>query len=285
MNSHEIHRLLHEYGLALVFSIVALQALGVPLPGTTALVAAALYAATSHGLPIVGVIVAGAAGALAGTTVSFALGRWGGERLLLGVGRRLRQSPERVQQLRLEFAVHGGAVLFFGRFITGVRNLTGLAAGASGMRLGRFVTIAGAAACAWALLNSLEYYWFGRAIAQADTWVQVVLICAGLAWMVLSLAVLRSRALRRIRAGGLAVGRRLTRRFAAPRQPGVAGWRSRAPIWHLTRCHNDAILASWNLNHTLIASASSSRSPPKLGATRPARSRSGLPPHSTPGSG
>ncbi len=102
MSSHEIHQLLNEYGLALVFSIVALQALGVPLPGTTALVAAALYAATSHGLPIVGVIVAGAAGAVAGTTVAFALGCWGGERLLLGVGRRLRQSPERVQRLRLE---------------------------------------------------------------------------------------------------------------------------------------------------------------------------------------
>jgi membrane protein DedA with SNARE-associated domain len=45
----------------LVFAVVGLQALGVPLPGTTALIAAAVYAATSHGLPIAGVI-AGASG-------------------------------------------------------------------------------------------------------------------------------------------------------------------------------------------------------------------------------
>ena len=113
MSSHELEQLLHQYGLALVFAVVALQALGLPLPGTTALIAAAVYAATSHGLPIVGVIAAGAAGALAGTTVAFALGRWGGERLLLGVGRRLGQSPDRVQRLRLRVrrARRCGAVL------------------------------------------------------------------------------------------------------------------------------------------------------------------------------
>jgi membrane protein DedA with SNARE-associated domain len=83
MSSHEIHHLLHEYGLSLVFVIVALQALGAPLPGTTALIAAALYAATAHGLPIAGVTVAGAIAALAGTTAGFALGRWRGEPLVV----------------------------------------------------------------------------------------------------------------------------------------------------------------------------------------------------------
>ena len=56
MTSHDLQHLLHQYGCGLVFAVVALQALGLPLPGTTALIAAALYAATSHGLPIVGVI-------------------------------------------------------------------------------------------------------------------------------------------------------------------------------------------------------------------------------------
>src|SRR5690348_13455612 len=88
VGSQEIQHLLHDYGLGVVFGVVALQALGVPLPGTTVLVAAALYAGASHGLPIAGVIAAGALGALVGTTGAYALGRWRGERVLLAAARR-----------------------------------------------------------------------------------------------------------------------------------------------------------------------------------------------------
>jgi membrane-associated protein len=116
----------------------------------------------------------------------------------LRIARRLRQSPERVPQLRREFAAHGGAWLFVGRFITGLRNVTGLLAGASGMPINRFLPLTAAAALAWALINGLEYYWFGHALAGADTWLQVVLVCAGLAWILVSLSFLRRRALRRI---------------------------------------------------------------------------------------
>jgi membrane protein DedA with SNARE-associated domain len=200
VSSHEIEQLLHQYGCPVVFVAVGLQAVGVPLPGTTVLIAAAVYAATAHGLPILGVVAAGALGALVGTTAGYALGRWGGESLLLRVGARLRQNPGRVQQLRGEFAAHGAAWLFVGRFITGLRNVTGLIAGASGMKLSRFAVLSAAAATVWALVNALEYYWFGRALAGASTWVQVGLVCAGIAWMLLSLNLLRRRALRRMHA-------------------------------------------------------------------------------------
>jgi membrane protein DedA with SNARE-associated domain len=198
IGAHEITQLLHEYGLFVVFAVVALQALGAPLPGTTVLIAAALYAGTTHGLPILGVVVAGVLGAMAGTGVGFALGRWRGEQVLTFLARRLRQSPERLSQIRAEFAAHGGAWLFFGRFITGVRNVTGLLAGASGMRVERFVRFSVAAAVVWATVNALEYYWFGHALARADTWLQVVLIVAGIAWTVFTLRLLRRRASRRL---------------------------------------------------------------------------------------
>jgi membrane protein DedA with SNARE-associated domain len=198
VGGHEIQQLLHDYGLAVVFAVVALQALGAPLPGTTVLIAAAVYASTSQGLPILGVIAVGALGALVGTSIGFAAGRWRGEPILIWAGGRLRQSPERVARLRTEFAAHGAAWLFVGRFISGVRNVTGLLAGASAMPVRRFLPVSGAAALAWAAINSLEYYWFGRALAGADTWVQVLLVCAGLAWLFFSLRLLRRRALRRL---------------------------------------------------------------------------------------
>jgi membrane protein DedA with SNARE-associated domain len=200
VGSHEIQHLVHQYGYLLVFGVVALQAVGLPLPGTTALIAAALYASTAHGLAIEGVIAAGALGALTGTTAGFAIGRWGGEPALMRVGAGLRQSRERVQRLRQTFAVHGVAWVFVGRFITGLRNLAGLLAGASGMPLGRFLPVSAAAALSWAMLNALEYYWFGHALLGASTWLQIVMICAGLAWLVLSVSVLRRKAQRRLHA-------------------------------------------------------------------------------------
>jgi membrane protein DedA with SNARE-associated domain len=200
VSGHEIHQLLNEYGLGVVFLAVAAQALGAPIPGTTVLVAAALYAGTSHGLPIAGVIAAGVLGAVCGTTAGYALGRWRGEPLLLWVARRLRQSPARVHRLRREFAEHGAAWLFVGRFITGVRNVSGLLAGASGMRFDRFLAVSTAAAVAWAVINALEYYFFGNALAAASTWLQVALVAAGIAWMAVSVNLLRRRALRRLQS-------------------------------------------------------------------------------------
>ena len=199
MGAHEIHHLVREYGILLVFLAVALQAMGPPVPGTTVLIAAAVYAATG-GLPLPGVIAAGALGALVGTTVGYGVGRWGGERLLLGVGARVRQNPERVQQLRRAFAAHGGVWLLVGRFFTGGRNLMGLLAGSSGMAMRRFLPISAAAALAWTLLNALEYYYFGHALLAAGTWLKVVLVCGGIAWMVLSFGLLRRRALQHLQA-------------------------------------------------------------------------------------
>ena len=200
MSAHTVTHLVHVYGCAIVFAAAGLQALGAPLPGTTVLVAAAVYASTRHGLPIVGVIAAGAGGALLGTSIAYAIGRWGGERLLLRIAARFGRSPQRVRRLRAEFAARGAAWVFVGRFVTGLRNVTGLLAGACGMAAVRFIAISAAAALTWALVNGLEYYWFGRALAGADTWVQVVLVIAGLGWMVISLRLLGRRAAERLRA-------------------------------------------------------------------------------------
>lgn len=201
VGSQEITHLVHQYGCALVFLVVAAQAVGAPLPGTTALIAAAVYAAGDHGLPIEGVILAGVLGALAGTCLGFALGRLGGEKLLLRIGRVLRQRPERVHRVRAELAARGRSWLFVGRFISGVRNVTGLVAGASGMPFRRFLPVSAAAAVVWAVVNALEYYWFGHALLGASTWLQVLMILAGIAATVLSLRLLRRRALQKVGTG------------------------------------------------------------------------------------
>ena len=89
MSSPSISNLGH-WAYAFVFGMTALQAAGLPLPGTTALIAAALYAGTSHHLDIVGLIAAGFLGASLGSAIGFGLGWWGGWELLKRYGRYLR---------------------------------------------------------------------------------------------------------------------------------------------------------------------------------------------------
>jgi membrane protein DedA with SNARE-associated domain len=191
VSSHEITHLIHEYGLIVVFLAAGLQAVGFPIPGGTALVAAGIDASTKHGLPVVWVIVAGALGALVGTTISFGLGRWRGDRVLLRLGRLFRQKPERVEQLRGWFQAHGVAPVFIARFITGARNVAGLLAGATGMPLPRFLLVSTAACMVWSTLITLEYYFAGHVILGAPTWLQIVLVVVGLVATIASFRLLR----------------------------------------------------------------------------------------------
>lgn len=190
MSAHEITQLIHDYGLIVVFLAAGLQAAGLPVPGGTALVVAGIDASTKHGLPVIGVIFAGAFGALVGGIVGFALGRWRGEAILLRVGTLFRQKPERVQRLRERFQKRAVPPLFIARFVTGARNAAGLVAGASGMAIAPFLLVTAAAAIAWSTLITLEYYFAGRAILGAPTWLQIVLIIVGLVATIASFRLL-----------------------------------------------------------------------------------------------
>jgi membrane protein DedA with SNARE-associated domain len=191
VSSHEITHLIHDFGLIVVFVAVALQAVGFPIPGGTVLAAAAVDASTKRGLPVAGVIMAGAFGALAGTTIGFALGRWRGEAILVRLGRLLRRRPQRVQELRDQFRRHAVVPIIVARFVTGARNVVGLLAGASGMPLRRFLPASALAATAWSAIITLEYYVAGRTLLGAPWWVQVGLIIVGVVATVISLRLLR----------------------------------------------------------------------------------------------
>ena len=73
--------LLLSYGLALLFVAVAIESAGVPVPGETALIAAAVLAKLGH-YSLVSVIVVAAAGAILGDNIGYGLGRVGGRQLL-----------------------------------------------------------------------------------------------------------------------------------------------------------------------------------------------------------
>jgi membrane protein DedA with SNARE-associated domain len=193
ISSHQINHLLGRWGYGLVFLVVLLQSAGVPVPGTTALAAAAVYAGTTHRLAIVGVILAALLGAIGGQCVGFALGRWGGWSLLKRHGHRVGLTPSRLKVGRYVFMVHGGKVVFFARFVTGLRNWAGFLAGANRMAVRQFMFFNFLGALTWSLWNGLGYYYFGHALATADAPVSVTLAVLAVGSFVVTAWYLRRR--------------------------------------------------------------------------------------------
>ena len=68
-----LHSWINSYGYEAVFVLVGLESIGVPIPGETALITAALYAATTHHLNIAIIIAVAAAAAIIGDNLGFAL--------------------------------------------------------------------------------------------------------------------------------------------------------------------------------------------------------------------
>jgi len=82
------------YGLAVVFAAVALESVGVPVPGEASVIAASLLAARGD-VHIGTVILIAATAAIAGDNVGYVIGRCGGRRLLQRWGALRRRSPRR----------------------------------------------------------------------------------------------------------------------------------------------------------------------------------------------
>src|SRR5438105_14111341 len=80
---HELIHVIATNGYWIVALAIGLECLGLPLPGESILIAAAIYAGSSHALNILLLIGTAAFGAILGNTVGFWIGREGGYRLLL----------------------------------------------------------------------------------------------------------------------------------------------------------------------------------------------------------
>jgi membrane protein DedA with SNARE-associated domain len=196
ISAHQIDHLLGRWGYALVFLVVTLQSGGVPVPGTSALAAAAIYAGSTHRLAIAGVIAAAAAGAVVGYCVSFALGRWGGQRLLDRHGHRVRLTSRRLAVGRAFYDAHGGKIVFLGRFVTGLRTWGAFIAGSNLMPWPQFLAMNVLGALAWAIGNGLGYFYFGDVVSNASTGVDIALVVAGIAMWIATFVLLRRRARR-----------------------------------------------------------------------------------------
>ena len=151
-----LESLLGAYGYVVVGLIVALESMGLPLPGETVLLAAAAYAGAGGPLNVAGVIGSASAGAILGDTVGYWLGRVGGLPLLERYGRYIWLSRRKVARARVFFERHGGKTVFLGRFVAFLRMFTAFLAGVGKMPYGRFLTYNVLGGVCWARVRAVS---------------------------------------------------------------------------------------------------------------------------------
>jgi membrane protein DedA with SNARE-associated domain len=162
-----VTHLLTTYGLVLLFAVVAVESMGVPLPGETAIIAAAVLASTKHHFSLVEVIVVAAAAAIIGDNIGYWIGRVGGRRLLERWGPLKRYADRVLPPAERFFARHGGKAVFLGRFVSVLRVTAAWLAGITDMTWWRFFLWNATGGIVWATAVSVVAYYAGKAAADA----------------------------------------------------------------------------------------------------------------------
>ncbi len=140
--------ILDHYGYAAVGGLVLLEDFGVPSPGETILVAAAVYAGAGR-LNVVAVGVIATVAAIIGDNIGYLIGRLGGHVLVVKYGKYVLLTAERMEKAERFFRRHGGKVIVIARFIEGLRQLNGIIAGTAEMAWPRFFAFNALGAALW----------------------------------------------------------------------------------------------------------------------------------------
>lgn len=165
-STHTLHTLLSNYGYAAVFGFVMVESLGIPFPGETMVITAALYAGTTHNLVVWLIWLFAAAGAIIGDNIGFAIGRFGGYALLRRHGSKIRLDEAKLKVGRLIFDRQGGKVVFFGRFVSILRTYAAFLAGTNQMSYIRFLLFNAAGGIVWSGIYSLAFYYAGSGLSK-----------------------------------------------------------------------------------------------------------------------
>jgi membrane protein DedA with SNARE-associated domain len=159
--------------------VIGVESMGVPLPGETTLVAAALLASQGN-LNIVFVIGAAAAGAIIGDSIGYFIGRKAGRGLFERLGRRFHHfSEERIVKAEKYFHKYGVWTVFFGRFVALLRIFAGPMAGTLRMPYPQFLAANAAGGIAWSTTIGVVAYKIGnnadKIFGQVSVWALVAI--------------------------------------------------------------------------------------------------------------
>jgi membrane protein DedA with SNARE-associated domain len=152
---------LEQYGYTALFAGVFVEGFGIPAPGETLVVASALLAAQG-GLHIVYVLLVAWVAAVLGDNIGYAIGHFGGRRLVLRHGRFVGIREHHLEKVERFFHRYGGVLVAAARFFEVLRQLNGVVAGTSGMPWWRFLLYNAIGAALWIGLWGYGVYRLGH---------------------------------------------------------------------------------------------------------------------------
>ncbi len=189
--AHHLEGAIATYGYVAIFLIVAMESAGIPMPGETVLVTAAILAGQGT-LRIYGVIGAAAAGAILGDNCGYWVGREFGFPLVYRYGRYVRLDERRLKLGQYLFLKHGGKIVFFGRFVAVLRAFAAFLAGVNRFNWEEFFLYNAAGGIVWASIFGFGGFWLGRAFEHYARPVGVAALIAAVIGSVLAARFIRS---------------------------------------------------------------------------------------------
>jgi len=137
------------YGYEALFLLLMLGIVGIPVPDETLLVFTG-YLVSKGSLHPAGAAAAALSGSWCGISLSYWIGRTAGLGVVHKFGRYLHVSDSQLEQVHAWFDRRGHWALFIGYYIAGVRHLTAIVAGASGLGFRSFIAYAWTGGLCWA---------------------------------------------------------------------------------------------------------------------------------------
>jgi membrane-associated protein len=175
-------------GYLVLAGLVGAESIGVPVPGETALITAAILAHNGR-LQIELVILVAAAAAIVGDNIGYLIGRKGGRALLLRHGPLEERRKRFLERGEPFFARHGPKAVFLGRWIAGLRIAAAWLAGINRMHWPVFLFWNALGGIAWATSVGLLAYFAGPAVERiikilglAGVGIVILFIAAALVW-------------------------------------------------------------------------------------------------------
>lgn len=152
---------LETYGYAAMFITMVLENANVPIPSEIVLGFSGYLIAQGVFEMNMTMIVATAAGVV-GSILSYWMGEHGGRPLLRKYGRYIFFNEHKFEMAEKMFNKYGGAAVFFGRLLPGIRTFISFPAGIARYPMGRFII--------WTLLGTIPWtillVWLGVKLGE-----------------------------------------------------------------------------------------------------------------------
>jgi membrane protein DedA with SNARE-associated domain len=159
-----LEHILATWGYLALFGLAALAALGIPVGSEIAigyagvLASGQLITGRHDHLQLALVILVATLGEVTGSTIGYAIGRFGGRSLVDRVGKYVLLTHGDLDRAEAWFARRGEPLVFFGRFVPFVRSFISIAAGIGEMAIAKFLLFTLSACVIWCgALASIGY--------------------------------------------------------------------------------------------------------------------------------